>query len=117
MNKTELEKAIEIKKAKIAAKEKEIDNFELDNDDYEEQYRDMLEEISGPVMIGSLKYSAARVLEEVDPTAYRCGLNDYVDGCDKETDPKYVELTEELETLTDELADLESELEDIDDER
>ncbi len=116
MNKTELEKAIEIKKAEIAAKEKEIDNFELDNDDYEEQYRDMLEEISGPVKIGSLEYSAARVLEEVDPTAYRCGLNDYVDSLEKEDDPKYKELEEELETLEDELSDLESELEDIDEE-
>jgi predicted RNase H-like nuclease len=116
MNKTELEKAIELKQAEIVEKEKEIDGFELDNDDYEAQYRDMLEEISGPVCIGSLEYSAARVLEEVDPTAYRCGLNDYVDSLEKNEDQHYITLEEELEALTDELNDLESELEELEEE-
>jgi hypothetical protein len=113
MNKEELTAAIEEKKAEIKAKEKEIDGFELDVDDYENQYRDMLEEISGPVKIGSLEYSAARVLEEVDPIAYRCGLVDYVDGLDRNDDAGYMALEEELETLTDELSDLENELEDL----
>jgi septal ring factor EnvC (AmiA/AmiB activator) len=113
MNKIELEKAIEEMKAEIKTKEKELDNFELDNDDHEDQYRDMIEEFDGPVRIGSLEYSAARVLEEIDPTAYRCGLNDYVDSLEKEDDPKYKELEEELETLEDELSDLEADLEDL----
>lgn len=115
MNKTELEKAIEIKKAEIAAKEKEVENFELDNDDYEEQYKEAIDS-EGPVTVAGTTLDPSRILQEMDPIAYRCGLADYVDSCEKEDDPKYQELTEELETLTDELADLETELEDIDDE-
>jgi peptidoglycan hydrolase CwlO-like protein len=113
MNRTELTAAIEEMKAEIKTKEQELDNFELDNDDYEDQYRDMLEELAGPVRIGLLEYSAARVLEEIDPTAYRCGLYDYIASLEKEDDPKYKELEEELETLEDELSDLEADLEDL----
>lgn len=115
MNKIELEKAIEIKKAEIAAKEKEIDNFELDNDDYEESYKESLDS-EGPVNVAGMQFDASRIIEELDPTAYRCGLVDYVDGLEKDDDPKYKELEEELETLEDELADLEVELEDLEEE-
>ncbi len=115
MNKTELEKAIELKQAEITAKEKEIDNFELDNDDYEEQYKEAIDS-EGPVKVAGIQFDPSRILEEMDSTAYRCGLNDYVDSLEKEEDPKYKELGEELETLTDGLADLESELEGLDDE-
>jgi septal ring factor EnvC (AmiA/AmiB activator) len=90
-------------KSEIAKLQKALDNFELDNDDYAEQYEQALDE-SGDVHIGSLTYSASQVLKEVDPTAYRCGLNDYVDSIDKEDDPKYQELVEKLEALQDELA-------------
>jgi len=112
MNKTELGKAIEIKKAEIAAKEKEIDNFEFDPDDYEESYKEALDS-EGPVNVAGMQFDASRIIEELDPTAYRCGLVDYVDSMDNEADPKFQDLVGELETLTDELADLESELEDI----
>ena len=115
MNKIELEKAIELKQAEIAAKEKEIDNFEVDVDEYEGSYKESLDS-EGPVNVAGMTFEASRIIEELDPTAYRCLLNDYVDSCEKEEDPKYKELEEELETLEDELSDLESELEDIDDE-
>lgn len=112
MNKTELEKAIEIKKAEIAAKEEEIDNFGLDNDDYEEQYKEAIDS-EGPVTVAGITFDPSRILQEMDPIAYGCGLNDYVDSLEKDDDPKYKGLEEELETLTDELNDLESELEDL----
>lgn len=115
MNKAELEKAIETKKAEIAAKEKEIDNFELDNDDYEEQYKEAIDS-EGPVTVAGITFDPSRILQEMDPIAYRCGLADYVDSCEKDDDPKYQELAEELETLEDDLADLESKLEDIEEE-
>lgn len=83
--------------------EKELVNFEIDPDDFEEQYREMLEEISGPVKIGSYEYSAAHVLEEVDPTAYRCGLNDYVDSIDKEESDEYQAVKQELEEVESEI--------------
>ena len=46
----------------------------------EEAYDDMLDEVSGPVRIGSLEYSASHVLREVDPIAYRVGLHDFIDS-------------------------------------
>jgi len=115
MNKTELKKAIEVKQAEIVAKEAEIENFEIDVDDQEGAYKEALDS-DGPVSVAGMKFDASHILEELDPTAYRCGLVDYVDGLEKDDDPKYKELTEELETLQDELADLEGELEELDDE-
>ena len=46
----------------------------------EEMYENMIDEISGDVRIGSLTYMASEVLREIDPTAYRCGFNDYLDS-------------------------------------
>jgi len=43
-----------------------------------EMYDDLLD-CDGPVRIGNLTYPASQVLREVDPTAYQCGFNDYVD--------------------------------------
>ncbi len=45
----------------------------------EEMYREMLDD-NYPVKIGNLEYNASNVLEEVDPTAYRCGLGDFIDS-------------------------------------
>lgn len=114
MNKTELTAAIEAKKAEVKEKERELDNFELDVDDYEESYREALDS-EGPVVIAGMKFDPSYALRELDPTAYRCGLNDYVDSLEKDDDPKYKELAGEIETLRDELDALESELEDLDD--
>ena len=44
-----------------------------------EMYDDILDS-EGPVCIGNLEYSPSLVLREVDPTAYRCGFNDFVDS-------------------------------------
>lgn len=112
MNKTELEKAIEDKKAEIKEKGEEIDNFEINPDDYDESYSESLDS-EGPINVAGMQFEASRIIEELDPTAYRCGLVDYVDSMDNEYDPKFQELVGELETLEDELSDLESELEDI----
>lgn len=51
----------------------------MENNDYHDEYDNMLDEIS-TVQIGSLEYSASRVLKEVDDIAYYCGYNDYVDS-------------------------------------
>ncbi len=112
MTKTELENAIAIKNAEIEAKQREIDGFEIDPEEHEEEYKDALDE-QGDVVIGSLHYSPSYVLREVDPTAYRCGLVDYVNGLDVSDDPAYRELEEELKSLEYELADLEGELEEL----
>ena len=95
--------------AEIERVQGEIDNWEPDPDDYTEQYEDMLRETCGPVMIGSLEYDVAMVLKEVDPTAYRCGMNDWLDGELKEGTIEPDELKDELAELEDELADVEDE--------
>jgi hypothetical protein len=46
----------------------------------EEMYDEMLDDCEGPVTLCGITYSASQVLREVDPTAYRCGFNDYVDS-------------------------------------
>lgn len=105
-----LQKKIDGKKAEIMEKQAEIDGFELDPDDFIDQYEEMLNE-EGPVKVAGLTFEASQIIKELDPTAYRCGLNDFVDSLDKEDTEEYQKLEEELEELEDELADLEEELE------
>jgi len=64
--------------------EEEIEKLkeEKDNwseDDFVDQYDAMLNE-QGEVKIGNLSYCPSRVLKEVDPIAYSCGLNDFADA-------------------------------------
>lgn len=89
---------------------KAMDNFEVDPDEYENSYCEAIDE-DGPVRIGTLEYTASYVLREIDPTAYRCGLNDYVDGIDKEDDAGFKELQEQLDENEDEISDIETEIE------
>ena len=42
-----------------------------------ERYNDMLDECHEDVKICGMSYCTSRVLEEVDPIAYRCGFSDY----------------------------------------
>lgn len=58
-------------RATIVANVREFDGHEA--------YDAMLDDI-GVVKIGTLEYSAAATLREIDPTAYRCGYNDYMDS-------------------------------------
>jgi len=46
----------------------------------EDMYNNMIDEISGEVRIGSLTYMASEVLPIIDPIAYDCGFNDYLDS-------------------------------------
>lgn len=95
--------------ADAKAKLKEISDFEIDPDSVIGQYRDMLND-SGPVLIYGLTYDADQVLEAVDPTAFRCGLNDFVDTLDVTDDPNYAEQLEELDRIKD---DLEAQIDEI----
>jgi len=91
---------------------------ELDPIDIEELYDRMLDECYDPFM-GS--YNASMVLKEVDPTAYRCGMNDYADSISR--DACYEEIEEELydadevQSIRDEIqAEIDEEDEDEDEE-
>ena len=48
--------------------------------DEEKVYDAFLDEVYPECEIAGYKYQTSRVLAEVDPTAYRCGKNDWLDG-------------------------------------
>lgn len=102
--------------AALEVKKQEMNDYEIDPDSLEESYKEALNE--SYEMPNGWDYSD--VLERMDPIMYRCGLNDYADGFDKEEFQDYKELQEEYEEfdnindqLNDEIFDLESEIEDL----
>ena len=99
--------------SQIADKEKQQNQIELDPDDYEDQFDEMLDESIPEIEIGCLTYSPSHVLKNVDPTAYRCSLNDFVDSLDVEDTDEYKALQEEIDQLKSDIEDLESEIEDL----
>lgn len=50
---------------------------ELDVDEALDMYDELLNDCNDEVRIGGCTYSPSDVLKQVDPTAYRCGFNDY----------------------------------------
>ena len=46
-------------------------------DEFDETYDDMLD-TDGPVTVGGLEFWPSRILKELDPVAYGCGLTDYI---------------------------------------
>lgn len=105
--------AIEIKhelELKIAKLRVEIDQYELDPDDYEEDFDSFLD-CEGQITVAGYDYYPSVILKSTDPAAYRQELLNYVDGIDKEDDLKYIELVNELEEAENELAELEEALE------
>lgn len=117
LNAKKQERALNL--AALEVKKQEMDDYEIDPDSLEESYKDCLNEMEE--MPNGWDYSD--VLERMDPIMYRCGLNDYVDGFDKEEQGDYKELLEEYEEfdnindqLNDEIFDLENEIEDLESE-
>ena len=105
---------IETIKNQIIDLQNRIDNFEVSDHINESDYDDYIDEINGDVEILGMSYSASRVLQEIDPIAYRCGLSDYADTLDPSDFDEYNDMLEELEELELELEELELELEDDD---
>lgn len=100
MNKEQLKKEID-------RLEKKLENFEVNPEDHEREYDDCINE-QGEVIITGITFSPADILKEIDPTAYRCGLIDFVDACiDRDDLPEYRSIENELEDLKNELEDLE----------
>ena len=99
--------------SQIADKEKQQEQIELDPDDYEYQFDESLDDSIPEIEICCLTYSPSHVLKNVDPTAYRCGLNDFVDSLDVEDSDEYEALQEEIDQLKSDIEDLESEIEDL----
>ena len=51
-----------------------------------ERYNDMIDECNPIVSIFGMEYLPSRVLEDIDPIAYNCGLADYLDANGLTTD-------------------------------
>jgi hypothetical protein len=51
----------------------------IEEEEAEQQFRDELDELHH-IVIGSMEFLASEVLEELDPTAYRCGFTDWLDS-------------------------------------
>lgn len=92
--------------------------------DTEARYRDFLRDCYSDNLTGIFaNYDPAQVLEEIDPTAYRCGHNDYIDGEDwteyngETYETSYLEeIRNEVEQeLQDKIDELESDLDELDD--
>jgi hypothetical protein len=64
-----------------------------------ESYDDMLNSY-GPVKIAGLEFDASRIVAELDPIAYRCGLNDYNDSELSELEEQIGEKEEEIKGAT-----------------
>lgn len=113
---TEVEmKEHEIRKmqAQIADKEKQQSQIELDPDDYVTQFDESLDESIPEIEIGCLTYSPSHVLKNVDPVAYRCSLNDFVNSLDVEDSDEYKALQSEIDDIQSDIEDLENEIEDL----
>lgn len=54
----------------------------LQDYELEELYKNFIDETTPIVSIWGMEYEVSRVLQEVDPIAYRVGYNDWLDGLD-----------------------------------
>ena len=97
---------INFKQAEIDYLKREQQALEVDPDDYTDQFDEMLDE-SGEVDVVGHKFSVSYILENLDPTAYRCGLLDYIDSTYSIEDlDEYKEIEEKIEDLENHISDL-----------
>lgn len=73
-------------KAQIETIQSSLDS--ISEREIEEQFCEMLDE-QGPCTIAGYEYDQSHALRLVDPTAYRCGLADYISSC---LDDQYFEI-------------------------
>jgi methyl coenzyme M reductase subunit C-like uncharacterized protein (methanogenesis marker protein 7) len=79
-------------------------------DEMKEVYDEYIDdESNSEVNILGLTYSPSQVLKEIDPIAYRCYFNDWLDGMDLVEIDGYYYDTKEVEDLLEELAEEEEE--------
>ena len=89
---------------------KTLENTDINEliEDMEDRYSDMLDECFPEVKIGYCSFNPSRIMRELDPTAFRCGVNDYADSLAsdiqnlsewEDIESQIYELNEELEEL------------------
>jgi hypothetical protein len=50
----------------------------------EQAYNEMLDDVYGTVNIAGYEYDTSKALKEIDPIAYRVGMNDYESQLEQE---------------------------------
>jgi peptidoglycan hydrolase CwlO-like protein len=100
-----------------------MDSFELDPDDYEDEYIKLLNDEYPDVDICGYSWNPVYILRERDPTAFRCGLLDYVDTLDVTESEEYKEMEDdvddlnyEIDTIGEDILKLEDEIDELEDE-
>lgn len=61
------------------------------------QWDDYIDEVNGPVVILGMEYTASRVLKEMDPIAYSCEFDNWLDSMELTTDESEAEDEDEDE--------------------
>lgn len=98
----------------LKAKQAEMEAYEITRS--HDDFREYLDEIYGTVEIAGSTFNTGYALEQLDPTAFRGGLNDWIDSLDKEDEEDYKELMEEEEEFENEIIDLEGKIEELENE-
>lgn len=52
----------------------------MDENEAYELYDEWLNDLSGDVEVAGCVFDASRILKELDPIAYQCGFNDWMDA-------------------------------------
>lgn len=92
----------------------DVDNFEYQATD--EEYENFLDEMYGTVEVAGYTYSTSLILQNIDPTAFRCGKSDYEADYDLDDSEEYTDLCDIVTGKRDEIEDLETEINDLKDE-
>lgn len=89
----------------------EENGYEIkDESTLDQEYRDYIDEFNTVEIMG-MSYTASMVLEEIDPIAYRCGFNDWLDSEEwDEFDGDYMK-RDDIEKVEEEYKDYLEELE------
>lgn len=66
----------------------------FDENDLQEDYDNFLNETSGEIVIAGIEFDPARILETLDPIAYRTGFNDWLDA-ELSDGSSFIEIDEE----------------------
>jgi hypothetical protein len=52
--------------------------------DVDEKYREFIDECEPVVKVAGISFTPSRILEELDPTAFNCGVSNFSDTADLE---------------------------------
>ena len=95
----------------IRSEIKALENTDINEliEDMEDRYSDMLDECFPEVKIGYCSFNPSRIMRELDPTAFRCGVNDYADSLasDIQNLPEWECIESQIYELNEELEELE----------